>query len=398
MRFGIAMIASVFPPSVGGIQTHTLHLCEKLRNRGLEAFVLTRSHPGLPRYEEIGGVPTYRLGFSRGGPAICATSYILECCRHLATHRKQWDVVHAHQMLSPMTVGLLARAALGGKLVVNPHASGQIGDVETLRKRRPLTGRARLAGALKFGDAFVSISAGIRDDLRRLGAEEEKIWDIPNGVDTEHFRPLTRHQRAPLRRALGLPDGWMIVFTGRLAPEKGLDTLLQAWPQVRARRPDAQLLIVGGGERLPTLLAQAGSLAITGSVHFAGECADAAPVLQAADCFVLPSMTEGLPVSLLEAMACGLPVVATSVGGSRQLVEDGVSGGLVAPGDAQALSEKLLAAADPPRGESWGQRARRQVVAMYSLDTVAEKYAELYQHLLGIRASSPAAVARRPAA
>ncbi len=208
MRYGIAMIASVFHPSVGGIQTHTLSLSQKLRKRGVDAFVLTRSQPGLAPYEEIRGVPTHRLGIKRGGRSIRAASYILECAGHLARHRKAWAVVHAHQMLSPMTAGLLARAVIGKKLVVNPHACGKIGDVEILRTQRPITGRLRLAGALKYADAFVSISAGIRDDLKNLGVPAERIWDIPNGVGTEHFRPLARiHRPAALRRSLGLPTG-----------------------------------------------------------------------------------------------------------------------------------------------------------------------------------------------
>jgi len=398
MRFGVAMVASVFHPSVGGIQTHTLNLSEKLRERGVDAFVLTRSSAGLAREEKIRGVPTHRLGLSRASPAIRATSYILECCRYLARHRQRWDIVHAHQMLSPMTIGMLARALFGKKLIVNPHASGPIGDVAVLRTGRPVSGGPRLAAALKLSDAFVSISGGIREDLRSLGVREDRIWEIPNGVDTEHFRPLARPLRHVLRRSLGLPNGWMVVFAGRLAREKSLGVLLRAWRRVRARQPDAQLVIVGAGEQLAMLIDEAESLGIAGSVHFPGECEDVAPVLQAADAFVLPSMTEGLPVALLEAMACGLPVVATSVGGSRQLVQDGVTGGLVPAGDSHALAERLLAAADPACADVWGQGARKQIVAMYSLDDVADAYVELYEYLLGIRAGSRLVVVRRPAA
>jgi len=398
MRHGIAMIASIFHPSVGGIQTHTLHLSEKLRARGIDVFVLTRPHPGLPRYEEIQGVPTYRLGATRGSPAFRAISYIVECCRFLARNPGRWDIAHAQQMLSPMTIGLLARVLIGKKLVVNPHATGTIGDVEILRAQRPLTGRARLAAAVKLADAFVSICQEIRDELVSVGIREEKIWEIPNGVDTDHFRPLPRQERGAFRRALGLPKGCLVVFTGRLATEKNLDNLLQAWPRVRAHRSDAQLAIVGSGEELTALLAKAESLGIADSVHFTGECTDVAPVLRSADAFVLPSSSEGLPISLLEAMACGLPVVATAVGGMRHVVEDGVTGGLVPSGDAHSLSEKLLIAADPALADGWGVHARRHVIAQYSLQTEAETYLELYDHLTGFQTGSSLTLARRPAA
>ncbi len=398
MRHGIAMIASIFHPSVGGIQTHTLHLSEKLMARGIDVFVLTRPHPGLPRYQEIRGVPTYRLGASRGSPGFRSTSYIIECCRFLARNPGRWDIAHAHQMLSPMTIGLLARVLLGKKLVVNPHSTGWIGDVEILRSQRPLSGRARLAAALKFADAFVSICQEIHDDLKSIGVREERIWEIPNAVDTDHFRPLPRQERGSLRRALGLPEGWLVVFTGRLAPEKGLDNLLQAWPRVRAHRPDAQLALVGSGDRLTALLAKAESLGIADSVHFPGECIDVAPVLRSADAFVLPSNSEGSPISLLEAMACGLPVVVTAVGGMRQVVEDGVSGGLVPLDDSHSLSEKLLLAADPARAAAWGLHARRHVVTQHSLQTEAENFLELYDHLTGFQTGSSLTLARRPAA
>lgn len=398
MRYGIAMIASIFPPSVGGIQTHTLHLSEKLLARGIDVFVLTRPHPGRPRYEEIRGVPTYRLGAARGSPAFRAISYIVECWRFLARNPGRWDVAHAQQMLSPMTVGLFARGLKRKKLAVTAHSTGSIGDVGILRRQRPLSGRTRLAAAVKFVDAFVSICPEIRDEFKSVGIREEKIWDIPNGVDTDHFRPLPRQERGALRHALGLPKGWLVVFTGRLAVEKGLDNLLRAWPRVRAQRADAQLAIAGQGEELTALLAKAESLGIADSVHFAGECTDVAPVLQSADAFVLPSNNEGLPMALLEAMACELPVVATGVGGVPHAVEDGVTGGLVASGDWQSLSEKLLIAGDPALAGGWGLHARRRVVAQYSLQAEAETYLELYDHLTGFQSASSLTFGHRPAA
>lgn len=398
MRFGVAMIASVFHPSVGGIQTHTLQLTAKLRARGVDAFVLTRAQPSLALYEEIRGVPTYRLGSPQRRGGLGSLNYILECGRFLARHRQRWQVVHAQQMLSPMTIGLLARSLPGKKLVVTAHASGpELGDVWLLRHRRPL-GRARLSASLKFVDAFVSISARIREDLRTAGARDERVWELPQGVDTERFRPLRSQDRAALRRSLGLPSGWLVVFSGRLAPEKGLDVLLQAWPSVVARKPGAQLLLLGAGELLDPLFALAESLGVASSVHFAGQCQDAAPILQAADAFVLPSHTEGMPMSLLEAMSCGLPVVASAVGGMCELVTDGVNGALVPPGNCEALAEKLLAASEPSCAQPWGQRARRMVLTHHSLDTVIDSYLELYQHLLGIRDRALTACVHRPAA
>src|SRR5262249_8506119 len=185
-----------------------------------------------------------------------------------------------------------------------------------------------------------------------------------------------------------LPRGWLVVYTGRLAPEKGLDVLLRCWPQVVSRRPDAQLVLVGAGELLTTLFALTESLGVAGSVHFAGQCSDTAPILQSADALVLPSQHEGMPMSLLQAMACRFPVAASGVGGCGELPSGGFKGGRVPPGNCQALAEKRRAAGDPPPADRWGQRARRLVLAQHSLDAVADTYLELYQHLLGIGADA----------
>jgi glycosyltransferase involved in cell wall biosynthesis len=298
-------------------------------------------------------------------------------------------------MLSPMSLGLLARALLGRRLVVNPHACGPIGDIETLRRGRRVTGRIRLAAAVKMADAFVAISRDIRNELTSLGVDEKRIWEIPNGVDTGHFHPVDGASKRQLRQQIGLPEGWMVIYAGRLAPEKGIDVLIDAWPRVVRQRPDAQLTLVGAGSDLGDLCNRVESLGIERSVHFVGECSDVAPLLQAADAFVLPSKTEGLPVSLLEAMACGLPVVATQVGGSRQVLEDGVTGGLVPPNEPVALADKLLEA---NRGTSWGARARRQIAAGYSLDLIADRFVAMYENLLRLEPNSIPGAARRTAA
>lgn len=397
MRLGVAMVASIFHPSIGGIQSHTLHVSEKLRERGVDAFVVTRHVAGLPRYEEIRGVPTFRVGSPLGGWALSATSYVLEGLRCLVSRRDRWQVAHCHQMLSPMTLGLVARRFLGGRLVINPHACGPIGDVQTLRRGRPWTGAARLAAAIKSADAFVSVSRDIGEELRELGIEEARMWDIPNGVDIEHFQPASPAARRAMKKAVGFADGWTALYTGRLAHEKGLDVLIEAWPRVVHQRPDAQLIVVGGGPELERLCDRAEALRIENSVRFVGESSDVAPLLQAADAFVLPSRTEGCPVSLLEAMACGLPVVATRVGGMRQVMEDGVTGSFVPPEDPIALADKLLEVSHSPLAAAFGQRARRHMSTHYSLNAVADRYIEMYENLLSFEASSPSAI-RRPAA
>jgi glycosyltransferase involved in cell wall biosynthesis len=380
MRFGVAMISSVFYPSIGGAQTHTLRLSQKLKARGVDVFVITRHYQGLARYEDIDGIPTYRVGKGEGNLVVAALSYIVGALRVLYAQRQRYHMLHCHLMISPMTIGLLAKPLVRKPLVINPHRSGKIGDVGFLTHNRPLTGRLRLAAARRWGDAFVSISRDIHEELAGIGVSSDKLWDIANGVDVDHFQPADTLTRAELRRALNLPTGPLVVFTGRLVPEKGVDVLLNAWPRVLRQRPDARLLLVGDGEQRATLEAQARSLDIVDQVLFAGGCADVAPYLRAADAFVLPSYAEGLPIALLEAMACGLPSVATAIGGTMRVLDDGITGRLVPVGDPEGLATGLVEALTPS-GHAWGQHARQHTVAQYSLDVVAERYIQMYETL-----------------
>jgi glycosyltransferase involved in cell wall biosynthesis len=235
-----------------------------------------------------------------------------------------------------------------------------------------------LAAALRWGDAFVSISARIHTELREVGVPEERIWELPNGVDTDHFRPLDPPGRAALRRGLGFPRGLLTLFTGRLAHQKGLDVLLRAWPRVLARCPQALLLLVGDGEARPELESLARTLGIAPTVRWLGARNDVAPYLQAADVYVFPSRGEGMPVALLEALAVGLPVVATDVEGVRELLTPSDVVPLDAP---DRLAEAVVAALSSDR-TSQGLEARARVVHRFALDAVADRYVEQYQSLL----------------
>lgn len=382
MRFGVAMIAIVFYPSIGGAQTHTLRLSRKLRERGVDAYVITRHHTGLARYEEIEGVPTFRVGNGDGNKAVAALSFIGGALRVLFTQRRRTNVVHAHQLISPATIGLLARAIGRKPLVLNPHRSGDLGDIGILTTRRPTTGRLRIAAMRRLGDAFVCISSAVQHELADVGVPADRLWDIANGVDVERFAPVSPDRRAELRQSLKLPTGPLAFYVGRLVEEKGLDVLLRAWTTVRAQLPEARLAIMGEGDQEPQLRALSAELGLTDVVQFLPGCADVSPYLQASDAYVLPSFAEGLPVALLEGMASQLACVATATSGSAQLITDRVNGRLTPIGEPAPLAEALVAALSAPEARTWALRARQTIVEHYSLDRVADRYIEMYETLL----------------
>jgi glycosyltransferase involved in cell wall biosynthesis len=374
----VAMVTALFPPSIGGIQSHTLRLSQKLVERGVAVEVVARLEPGLPRFERLGALPVHRVGAVSGPPPLRSVAFVAAAARRIVALRGRIDVVHAQQLLSPTSAGLLGAPVAGVPLVVNPHACGAIGDVGVLSATA--VGRLRLSAIVRRADACVAVSRAIRDELLAAGVASRAIWSIPNGVDTERFRPSGAAERAALRAALGLPAGRpLVVYVGRLAPEKGVDLLVDAWPAVAARAR-ARLAVVGDGPEALRLRDRAEALGVADSIAFTGGVADTAPYLRAADAAALPSRTEGLPVALLEAMACGLPIVATAVGGTPEVLADGATGRLVSPERPEALADGLAEALlDAGAARRWGGAARAQVLAQYALDAVADRFVALYR-------------------
>jgi glycosyltransferase involved in cell wall biosynthesis len=387
----VCVLTALFPPSIGGIQSHTLRLGQKLADRGADVHVVTRLQPGLPRFERMGDVRVHRVGVARARGAAGSIAFVAGGVRAVLRLARQVDVLHAHQLLSPSTVGLAAAPLARLPLIVNPHACGDIGDVGVLS--RSAVGRARLLAVVRRADAFVAVSRAIRDELVGAGAPPAKVWSIGNGVDVDRFAPAAAEERAAIRRALGLPAGPLAVYAGRLAPEKGVDVLVEAWPEVAARAPAARLAVVGAGpdEARARELAQARGVA--GSIAFVGSVPDVAPYLRAADAAVLPSRTEGLPVALLEAMSCGLPVVATRVGGSAEVLADALAGWLVPAEDPPALAGALAQALlDRDAAARRGGAGRALVLARYGMDQIVDQTLRLYASVVESRA------ARYPAA
>lgn len=387
---GVALVASVFPPSIGGIQSQVLRLAQELSRRGVEVHVVTRIQPGLAAQEEMGGVAVHRVGLAGAPPRIGSAAFIAGAAAAIVRLSRRVDVVHAHQLLSPTAASVLARPLARRPLVLNPHACGAIGDVGQLSGTA--VGRLRLAAAVRAGDAFVAVSRAIEDELVGAGVDPGRIWRIPNGVDTSRFAPADAAARAALRAELGLPAAApLVVYAGRLAPEKGVDVLLDAWPRVLARVPGAQLCVVGGGAEEGVLRDRMARLGLGRTVAFTGGVGDASPFLRAADAAVLPSRSEGLPVALLEAMACGLPCVATAVGGSREVLEGHDAGWLVPPERPEPLAAALaeaLQGGDAARAR--GEAARARALEHYALDRVAERLLALYCALAARRGGAPA--------
>lgn len=230
-------------------------------------------------------------------------------------------------------------------------------------------------------DRVVAPSRAILEQLiRHEGVDRRRTRWLPNGVDCERYRPLERPERIDGRRRAGLPvDAYLIGCAARMVPVKRHEDLVAAFARVAAAHPDAMLALAGGGPLEQAIRAQVDRSGVRDRILFLGDGCEIPQLLPLFDAFALASSTEGMSNAILEAMACGLPVVATDVGGNPELVQPGLTGYLVPPFQpvefAVALSD-LLARRD--HGRSMGDAARLRAQTTFSLPTMIESFSSLY--------------------
>jgi sugar transferase (PEP-CTERM/EpsH1 system associated) len=235
--------------------------------------------------------------------------------------------------------------------------------------------------AYELAHRVVAVSGQLRaHHAGRTGFAAERMTVIHNGVDNRRFRP-DPETRERVRRELGLPDGdFCIGCVANLLPVKDHRTLLRAIGEFAQESRAWRLLLIGEGPEQPALEAFVKRAEWRGRVCFLGSSNRVAELLQAIDAYVLPSVFEGISNALLEAMASGIPAIATAVGGNPEVVIDGVSGLLFPAGDSGRLAGHLRALeAHPEMRQRLGQHARRRVAEEFSIDSMAGKYADLYQ-------------------
>lgn len=392
----ICLLTETFYPVVGGGETHARLLAHHLNLMGMTTFVLTRrSNSNLSISELVDGIQVCRLppsGMKRFGKYL-----MVPFVRgFLAKNRHAYDLILVCGFRVLGEPAAKSARRLGKTCVLRAEAQGEMsgGYASAYRKLPPIVGMAfrkwidRRNKTLKQASAFVAISKPVAREFEECGAE--KIHHIPNGIDSDLFKPVG--DRRSLRVKLGLPiDGTIAVYSGKLNQGKGLTNLLAAWDQVRAGRKDLHLVLVGSGggqslsceDELRSLVRER-RLPVT----FTGYVGNVHEYLQAADIFILPSLNEALPMSVLEAMSCGLPVVATRVGGIPEIISNMENGILVEPANPDQLAAEIESLLDQPSlADELGKNARQTACERYSIQAVAESYYELLCHIHSSRIS-----------
>jgi len=368
----IVMVIQSYLPRLGGAEKQLSAVCAALRQQGIELAIVTRRYKGLPRFEIINGTPVHRV-FSPPPKPLAALCFMV--CGFFKIVQLKPALLHAHELLSPTDLAITAKKCLKIPLVVKPLRGGWMGDLYKLNHR--LLGKARLKRLKQNTDIFITISREIASELTAEGIENRRCRFIPNGVDTTIYKQVSSEVKMEIRKKLQLPPGFLVLFSGRLAPEKGLDWLISVWNQF-ATGKKASLVLAGSGEEESKLKAMAGD-----HIIFKGYTADPLLFYQSADAFILPSSTEGLSNSLLEAMACGLPAIAANVGAAAEVIRQNQTGFMVRPGNSQELLEKLNQLyKNPDLRVRIGKKGKESVNKNYPLEKTVSALIALYFELL----------------
>jgi glycosyltransferase involved in cell wall biosynthesis len=301
--------------------------------------------------------------------------------------RKTFEIIHLHGF-TRKSIPLVWLGRLTGKRIVYKMTSLGADDVVAVGQG-PLASRA-----LRRIDRFISVSPGLSERYRQAGLPPAKLTFIPNGVDTVRFHPVDPAERPRLRASVGLPsDAPVIAFVGFFSRDKAPQVLVQAWCRIRKEVvPSPTLLLIGSADPAhvevdPRIVAEVRDLIraerAESFVRFVGTTHDIPTFLQASDIFALPSLREGLPNALMEAMACGLACLASRLPGVTDLlIENGVNGHLLHPGDCDDLAAALLALLrDPSRRAALGARAQATIEQRFSIDHTASLTEQLYHQL-----------------
>ena len=372
MKPRVLMVISQFWPIIGGVEIQCQRLAAELRRRQHEVTVVTGRHDrSTPREETMNGFLVMRTPILQV-PRLRNVSLLLSLGWTLWRLRRRYDVIQAHQALRTAAVATLMGKLLGKPVIIKVSSGGTGSEITRMRKRRssdwfslldPLLWRA-----IRWCDRIIAVSSEIKDELLMAGFPPEKVMEVPNGVPVE----ATTGGRVNKTVA---SDTVRAVCASGLRPIKGIDVLLEAAHRVEGVRFE----ILGDGPDMDHLLNMQADLGLDGSVVFHGRRDDVADFLASADIAVFPSRAEGMSNSLLEAMAQGVPCVATSVGGNRDTIEDGFNGLLVPPEDPSALAKAIQKlAANAELRARLGAEARRTICQRYDIVNVAERYAELY--------------------
>jgi len=384
-KLKVLMLSWEYPPRViGGLATHVKHLTDELRDIGVEIVLLTCNYPGAPETEELGNMTVRRIE-SYTAPTPDFASWIL--LMNLTMEREavktirelgNVDIVHAHDWL-------VAKPAISIKHLCRVPLISTIHSTEQGRRRGLHSDYHRMIHQIEWWLTYESwkvicCSNYMRDEVVRFfNTPPDKIAVIPNGVDVSKFEACACSK--DLRSRYAVENEKIILYVGRLVPEKGVNVLLGAMPGVLRSHPEAKLVVVGEGYYKEELMRISSQMNISPKVYFTGYVDDGTlrSLYKCASVAVFPSLYEPFGIVALEAMASGVPVIVSNTGGFSEIVENDVNGLKVEPNNSDELSHAISYLLDNPDvAERLKREALIKVETTYNWRSIAERTKDLY--------------------
>jgi glycosyltransferase involved in cell wall biosynthesis len=382
----VVFVTRRFWPLLGGAEMAMSNLAAALHEAGYQVTLLTACwHPDWPQEIFHRGVRVVRLPQSQR--RFWGTlGYMRRLRSWLLRHRSEFDLVYVSMLKHEAYVAVGTGRSGGFPVVLRAEGGGQTGDAAWHTKSR---GGSWIRRRCQQASAVVAPSLAIQQELASAGFPQDRLHYIPNGVAAAP--PRSFECRLQARAALGTahpvlslsPNTQLAIYVGRLSSEKGLFALIDAWSKVAARRANVRLWLVGAGPMRDELAQHIEQLHLRGRCVLVGSFDSVDDLLAAADLFVLPSYEEGMSLAMLEAMAAGLPIVASDIPGNRALIEDGRHGLLAKPGQPTELAaaiQKLLD--DRDLANHYGTAARQRAEKHFSQQAMLEKHVALFNSLL----------------
>jgi glycosyltransferase involved in cell wall biosynthesis len=370
----VLIATDYFPPHVGGVEQVTYHLAEELLRLGHSVVVLTLNTCSESMVEDLNGMRVYRantleLTNTLGVQSAISTAVVKlmrEVCRI-----EQPDILHANHLYFCTTLAACLNLKVLRVPMVTTMHTGSISELEgvagyAVRLYERSIGRWILARS----DHIVAVSQAVKRYAEMMGVGSRKISVVPNAVDTVKFRPCNLDQR----------DGTIRVgFIGRLISYLGPQYLVEAAPEILQTCRNVQFLVAGEGPILEELQHRVQQLGVAHAFRFLGTV-PSVEFLQSCDVLVRPSLADGMPLTVLEAMACGIPTVVSRVGGNPEILQDRETGYLVEPRDLEQLVSRISRlVTDEKLRARIGSHARRFVETYHRWDQIALQMSAIYE-------------------
>lgn len=379
-------VLHIVRPADGGMRRHVNTLVKGLVEKGINV------HIACPEIDEM------IKEFAENGAWVHAVPLKgpinfredIACILRLKSIISQgdFDIIHCHGSKAGM-VGRIAAFSEGHRnVVVTIHNFIIYDEVSTIRKLMYVYGEKLLRHATA---RFITVSRALKNDLiTRFNVPENIVTSIYNGIDIPSSDHVT-DVRA-IRKRMNIPDGYIVGTVARMAPQKGLEYLLKAIPLI-TQKINAAFVIGGDGPLMPALKKMASDLKLENSLLFTGYVDNVTDLLRCFDVFVVPSIAEGLSITTIEAMAAGLPVVASNTGGLPELVKDGVTGYLVNPRDYISIANAIINLfQNKPLMNKMGENGQIMAMGLFNNSHMVDDTFDLYNELLEYKLKEPAII------